>query len=121
MAGQEGEKAESPILAVKIFLDGREEPIRNVELEDLSLAAFKNILAASSRQTVYSAPFVARATSFAQAVSFFEAAGSELGAPVVSFAVPSLLFEDLTLRKPTGQVPRPPVVPPPYAEKKVVR
>lgn len=121
LSGQEGDKAESPILAFKVFFDGREELIRNVELEDLNVAAFRNILAASSQPTVYSAPFVARAPSFSQAVSFFEAAGSELGAPVVSFVVPSLLFEDLSLRKPTGQIPTPPVTPHPLSEKPVGR
>jgi hypothetical protein len=48
-----------------------------------------------------------------QTFSFFEIAQGEGGAPVVSMAVPSLLFDDVTLRKPSGEIPEPPGSPPP--------
>jgi len=109
------ESVEDPILAYKVFPDGREELIRNADLAGISLASFKEIVAASSAQTVYSAPFVARTLGMFQTFSFFEIAQGEGGAPIVSLAVPSLLFDDVTLRKPSGEIPKPPVSPPPLS------
>ena len=39
------------------------------------------------------------------------------GATVVSFVVPSLLFEDVTLTKPRGEIPKPPVAKHPFFDK----
>jgi len=33
--------------------------------------------------------------------------------PLMSLVTPSLLFEDLTLKRPAEDIPRPPVTPPP--------
>ena len=39
---------------------------------------------------------------------------AESGLAILSSMVPSFLFEDLTLKKPTGEIPKPPVVKHPY-------
>lgn len=92
------------ILAYRVFPDGREELIRNARLSDVTESTFKEIVAASRNQTVYTAPFRARSAS-----------GMHSG--VVSFVVPSLLFEDVSLQKPRGEVPHPPVAKHPYFDR----
>jgi len=115
--GRGEESAEDPVVAYKVFLDGREELVRNVDMTGISVAAFKEIVAASNTQTVYSAPFAARTLGMFPTFSFFEIAQGEGGAPVISLVVPSLLFDDLTLRKPAGEIPKPPVSPHPFFAK----
>jgi len=111
--GQSEEKVEGPILAYKVYPDGREELIRGSEIAGLSAAAFRDIVAASNTQTVYSCPFVSRALSLYSSYMYFDTAEGEPGAPLVSFVVPALLFEDLTVKKPNGQIPKPPLSKPP--------
>jgi hypothetical protein len=115
--GRGEESAEDPIVAYKVFLDGREELVRNVDMTGISVAAFKEIVAASNSQTVYTAPFAARTLGMFPTFSFFEIAQGEGGAPVISLVAPSLLFDDLTLRKPAGEIPKPPVSPHPFFAK----
>ncbi len=95
-ARRRGARVADIILAYRVFPNGREELIRNAGLSDIDAATFKEIVAASKAQTVYSAPFRTRSAS-----------GSHSG--VVSFVAPSLLFEDVTLQKPRGEIPHPPV------------
>ena len=111
------EKVEGPILAYKVYPDGHEELIRNAELVGLSSAAFRDIVAASNTQTVYSCPFVSRALSLYSSYMYFDTAEGEPGAPLVSFVVPALLFEDLTVKKPNDQIPKPPLSKPPLSDK----
>ena len=44
---------------------------------------------------------------------FMMGTGGSMAAPLMSLVTPSLLFEDLTLKGPTENIPRPPVTPPP--------
>src|SRR5207248_8232034 len=44
-------------VAVKLFPDGHEEPIRNASVSGLTAASFKSIVAASQSRTVYTSPF----------------------------------------------------------------
>jgi hypothetical protein len=98
IAGAPGQEArvESIILAFKVFPDGHEELIRNVELTGMSTSLFKEIVAASKDSTVYNAPFRTQA---------------------VSFVVPSLLFEDISLKKPSGEIPKLPLIKHPFFDK----
>ena len=75
---------------------------------------FRDIVAASDTPTVYSAPLIARTMGMFQTMAFFEMAQGEGGAPLISVAVPSLLFDDVTIRKPGGQIPQLPVSTHPY-------
>ncbi len=102
-------RAQGLLLAYKVFPDGHEEPIRNLELADFNADGFKDIVAAASTAEVYTAPFAAP-----RPVSFFYDPSSDPGGTLVSWAVPSLLFEDLTVKKPSGEVPKPPVAGHPY-------
>ncbi len=112
--GMQGAQGMSVIAAYKVFPDGRQELIRNAELTDVTAATFKDIVLASRDQTVYSGPFLAR-TMF---MGFFSGGGTgQAGVPVLSFIVPSLLFEDLTLKRPTGEVPNLPIAKHPFFDK----
>ena len=103
-----------PVLeAYKVFPDGREELLRNLNINGLTLDTFKSIVAVSEPSTVYTAPMrVSARLSLAGLATL--AAGS---LNVVSANVPSMLLEDLTLQKPTGDVPVLPFSTHPYFEK----
>jgi hypothetical protein len=101
--------------AVKLYPDGREEPIRGALLAGVSDASFKEIAAASRSRTALTLP--ARAglrgmfTMFAMRRSSFVGFGQ-----TATYVVPSLLFEELSIRKPTGDGMAPPAFSPPWAE-----
>ena len=80
--------------------------IRNAEAVGLNPRAFKDIIAAATDGTAHSMDFLSRSRS-----------GRFASGPI-SVVVPSLLFEDLTLNKPNGEIPNPPVAPHPFFEKK---
>lgn len=90
------------VVAVKVFPDGHEEPLRNVQVAGLDATGFKDILASGSQPYVTVVPFRVAPIG---------------GSNVVSIAVPSLLFEDVTLKKPAGQLTKPPIAKHPYFEK----
>jgi predicted Zn-dependent protease len=92
-----------PLVEVyRIYRDGREELVRNAIISGISAASFKDIVAASATRTIYNVPFWRRAASGKHAYG------------TVGLVVPSLLFDDLTITKPTGEVPRLPVAPHPF-------
>lgn len=110
-AGPSAGRAQGLLLAYKVFPDGREELIRNLELTDFDAAGFKDIVTAASTAEVYTAPF----TAPRRPVSFFYEPSAE-GSTLVSWVVPSLLLEDLTVKKPSGEVLKPPIARHPYFE-----
>jgi predicted Zn-dependent protease len=112
--GGDGSKAEGLIEAYKVYPDGREELLRNVEISGISAASFKDIVAASDAAEIYTSPFKGGSVVPNFMFSLDSAAG--LG-PLVSWVVPSLLFEDLTLKKPAGEVPNPPVADHPFFDR----
>ena len=96
IGGRGGAAVEPVILAVKVFPDGREEPLCNLEVAEDAAPTFKDILVAGRESYVNTVPF---------------------RGVICSFAVPSLLFEDLTLKKTTGEVTRPPIAKHPFFDK----
>jgi hypothetical protein len=101
---------DSVIFADRIYEDGREELIRNANLSGVNSASFKDILGASNQRIVYT-----EATPTRNASPF--AFSPFLGRPLTSYVVPSLLFEDVTIEKPSGQIPKLPVASNPLMEK----
>ena len=103
-----------PVLeAYKVFADGHEEPVRNLDINGLTLEAFRSIVAVSEPSTVYTAPLRIASRSPLTGVSFLQQGGPM----VVSTNAPSMLFEDMTLERPTGDVPILPFSAHPYFEK----
>lgn len=109
-----GETVAGVIEAYKLYPDGRSEALRNVDIVGLGASSFKDIVAASRRRTVYSAPLPAY-----DRLAWLSGAFGV--APLaVSTVVPALLFEELTLKTPDGPVPNLPVVPHPFFESQQV-
>ena len=102
------------IRAYKVYPDGREEPIRKAELSGIGEGDFKDIVAASDHTTAYTLGFVPT-VAYSLAVTTAQY-GTTATQPSMSLVVPDLLFEELTLRAPPGNVPLPPVAQHPYFE-----
>lgn len=96
------------VVAYKVFPDGREELIRHAALMGITEGNFRDIVAASKGASVHTATFRAQGGSPFVFGNF--GPGS-----LVSLVVPDLLFEDVTVRRPPGNIPRPPVVAHPLA------
>jgi predicted Zn-dependent protease len=100
------------VLTYRIYPDGHEELVRNADVADVTPASFKNISAVSDQRTVYTE---AAPVKTASPFSINAAAG---GQPLVSYIVPSVLFNDVTIEKPSGESPKPTVLSNPVAEKR---
>ncbi len=91
------------VVAYRVYPDGREERIRQAVAVGVTESSFRDIVAASEERTVHTAPFQFR-NRLASRVILAQ------GPALVSYLVPSLLFEDVTIRRPQGNIPRPPIV-----------
>ncbi len=101
------------IEAYKVFPDGREELVRNLNINSLTPGSFKDIVAVSDSVSVYTAPVRMMIRSPAMMMNF-----SVQGGPtVVSLAIPAMLFDELILQRPTGDVPNLPFTKHPYFDK----
>ena len=106
--GSGGQGQIGPVVAYKVFPDGREELIRQADLIGVTESSFRDVVAASTTSFVHSTTFLAGTSSFSGFTNLRRSS-------MTSLVVPSLLFEDITLRRPRGNIPRPPVVPHPLA------
>jgi hypothetical protein len=88
---------------VKVYADGHEEPMRGAEIFGLTASSFKEIAAASRTRTVQEVAFAAGGNPFTGGA----------GSGPVMYQVPSLMFANVTIRKPRGTTPSLPVVGPP--------
>jgi predicted Zn-dependent protease len=93
-----------PLLAYRVYPDGREELVRGLRFRGLNARSLKDILAAGDDFTVFdylenNAPF-----------AFMGAPGYSAEASVVA---PSVLVDDLELYRSDEEQPKLPVVPPP--------
>lgn len=98
------------VVAYKVFPDGREELIRQSALMGISESNFRDIVAASDAATVHT-----RTHSQPRGFSSFGPLPGFSGSPLISLVVPSLLFEDITVRRSPDNIPHPPVVSHPLA------
>ena len=91
----------SNIGVYKVYADGHEELAR-AEISPITIASFKDILAAGNKQTAFNGAFIQIIGSIVS--------GGRGGSSIISYMVPPLLFEEVTLKKPTGPTPKPPIV-----------
>ena len=98
----------SAIVAYRVRPDGSEELIRDATITGIDVGAFRDIAAVSNAATVYSESFSGRINPFEPTF---------MAAPVVSYVVPALLFEDLSVQKSTASFPKPPILEHPYFSK----
>ena len=105
--------------AVKLFPDGHEEPIRGATLSGLSTASFKEIVAASRSRAVVTLPSRGR---FPGSMSFAFGGGTSMRrgflfgfhSPTATYVMPSLLFEEAAVRRPSEDGAPPPALKPPW-------
>jgi hypothetical protein len=105
-----------PVMAWKVYLDGHEELIRGVQFTGMNPSAFKDIVAVSKEQNILT---ISRRAS--PTINGFPGAmlgGEDESSAPITVAVPSLLFDDLTVHKVRGETPKPPVAPHPYFDGK---
>jgi hypothetical protein len=100
----------NPVLAYKVFPDGHEELIRGVQFFGLNAAAFRDIVAASKQQNILTVRFQPRNQMPMMSMA-------EENFTPVTLAVPSLLFEEATMRKIRAETPNPPVAGHPFFDK----
>jgi predicted Zn-dependent protease len=106
-------QVEPALEACKVFPDGHEELVRNLNINGLTLDTYKSVTAVSEPSTVYTAPMRVIARAAMTGLTTLAPGGPN----VVSANVPSMLFEDLTLQKPSGDVPVLPFSTHPYFDK----
>jgi hypothetical protein len=92
----------------KVYPDGHEELMRLGQFDGLDDGAFKDLAAVSHDLYVFSVPFASYGGRLYP---------GQAGAPLVSFIAPSLLFEELTLKPATGELPRLPLSKHPFFDK----
>jgi TldD protein len=82
--------------AVKVTLDGQEQPVRGLRFGAVTPTAFRDLVEASSERTLYS----------------YRASSTD----AVSVITPSLMFEELEIQKVNDILQKPPIVPAPVRE-----
>ena len=105
--GPEASNVEPLIGVYKVYRDGSEERMRLANLSAFSESDFRDIVAVSDLTTRHE-------TGFSPAPPGVPAAGG--GIWPISVITPALLFEDLTVRRPPGNIRKPPVTPHPLAK-----
>ncbi len=105
-----GGSSVQPLLAAyRVFPDGREEPIRAAVLSGMTEATFRDIVAASESTTRHDLVFFPL-----PALAALPGMSGVVGTPTTySMVVPSLLFEDITVKRPAGDLPQAPLIPHP--------
>jgi len=85
-----------PLMAYKVYPDGREELVRGLSFASINLRGLRDITAASDQEHIFE--YIAQSGSYIT------------GQSVIA---PSILFEDMDLDRREADWPKPPIVPPP--------
>jgi predicted Zn-dependent protease len=91
--------------AVRLYPDGREEPVRDSRIAEITVASFKDILAVSNERTFY--------TESGQGA--LAGLGLASAGDLVTYVVPDMLFEDMTVEHMADNAPKPPDISSPLA------
>jgi hypothetical protein len=94
----------SPLLAYRVYPDGREELVRGLQFHGVSTRSLKDIVAASDENYVF---------DLIDSDAFFAHVGSGTYVTTASVIAPAILFEELELSPVQEETPKPPIVPPP--------
>lgn len=94
------------LAAIRVYPDGHEESVRDSRVAEITVSSFKDILAVSKDRTVY--------TQRGQTVSLLGVSLS-LGGDLISYVVPDILFEDMTVEHVPNDTPKLPDIPSPLA------
>ncbi|HUB81715.1 MAG TPA: metallopeptidase TldD-related protein [Bryobacteraceae bacterium] len=102
----------TPVLLYKAFPDGHEELVRNMQFSGMNAAAFKDIVATSKDLNALTVEYRPQQNNFLAFQMLPEA-----NYWPVTIVAPSLLFEDVTLRRIRTAAPNPPVATHPFFDK----
>ncbi|MGZ4816238.1 MAG: metallopeptidase TldD-related protein [Terriglobales bacterium] len=114
MAGQIGNVNAGEVEAYKLYPDGREELIRGVEFAPFLTSNFKEVLATGAKPSVYTGPFLPMTGAVLMGIGGIPAPNGD-AFRMVSYVAPSLLFDEVSLKKTNASAPNPPVAPSPVA------
>jgi hypothetical protein len=112
MAQGGGPSGSTMLEAYKLYADGHEELVHGVQLPSSSGLVFKDVVAVGDKPIVYSTYFIPGFTSLMM-LGLSGDFSSVMDMPITSYVVPSLLFDDVTLKKVSGPFPNPPLTPAP--------
>lgn len=106
----------TPLLAYKLYPDGRSSLVRGFRLAEVDLRALMQLHAAGKEQTVYS--YLSGGTSGSSIFGFIVDPGRERAAYEIptSIIAPSLLLEEAEARISQPSTRKPPLLPHPYFE-----
>lgn len=93
-----------PLLAYKVYPDGREELVRGLLFHDVSTRSFKDIVAASDENYVF---------DLIDSNAPFALVGAGTFTTTADVIAPAILFEEMELEPAKQETPKPPIVPPP--------
>lgn len=93
-----------PVLAYRVYPDGREELVRGLRFRNLNVRSLRDILAASQELTVF---------DYLENGAPFALMGAGAYAAEATVVAPSVLVDDLELVRAAEELTRPPLVPPP--------
>ena len=93
-----------PLLAYKVYPDGREELVRGLLFHGVSARSFKDIVAVSDENYVF---------DLIDSNAPFALVGAGSFTTTSSIIAPAVLFEELELEPKKEETPKPPIVPPP--------
>jgi TldD protein len=96
--------AAPPLLAYKVYPDGREELVRGLLFHGVSTKSFKDIVAASDESYVF---------DLVDSNAPLALVGAGTFTTTASVIAPAIVFEALELEPAKGETPKPPIVPPP--------
>ena len=99
-----GRAVSPPVLAYRVYPDGREELVRGLRFRTLGARSLRDILAASDETSVF---------DFLDNGAPFAVMGGGNFVAETSVAAPSVLVDDVELEPMQPDYPRPPLVPPP--------
>lgn len=113
MAQATGGAAGSLAEVYRVFPDGREERLRELEVDPMTPAAFKDIVAAGGTPALYNGAYIPMAGSI---IAVLAGRGMDTEMPdIVSYVAPSLLFDDVSLKRTSAPAPNAPIAASPLA------
>ncbi|HTQ54096.1 MAG TPA: metallopeptidase TldD-related protein [Bryobacteraceae bacterium] len=101
---ERGHAVSAPVLAYKVYPDGREELVRGLQFRGVDARSMKDILAAGDDSNVFD--YLNNGLPFA-------VIGAASYVAETSIIAPSVLIDDLELRPAAEELPKLPIVPPP--------
>jgi hypothetical protein len=94
----------APLLAYRVYPDGREELVRSIVFHGVSTRSLKDIVAASDENYVF---------DLIDSDAIFARMGAGSFITTASVIAPAVLFEEMELAPVEEEKPQPPIVPPP--------